>query len=324
MLKIKSIKFVNDPVFKNKMFDFTTKSNDVASTVIIVGENGSGKTRLINILKQLTDFIFVNDKKDFLYNDKNTRFTKQEIEHNNDFYLNAWEYEIEYEYTFTPNEEKLSESEYWIPSSNLNLKNEFNEINSKLGNKVNFRLDISTSFKNKNIQNNNYNIIINNVYLLYEQINKEEYTQLNEKISAKLMYPVISNVMVSRTSYDNTNFIFGLLVKGFGYTYYFDTLQELSKSNEKNNQSYEEFLLNVYKEEFNIENIEYNFSKLDINLFKLNNYARAINQFLKNFPNKPNKNENYLELDKITKNNIHFKKDNNNIYGRLSNSLEMS
>ena len=109
MLKIKSIKFVNDPVFKNKIFDFTTRSNDVASTVIIVGENGSGKTRLINILKQLTDFIFLNDKKDFLYNNKNTRFTKQEIEHNNDFYLNAWEYEIEYEYTTTPNEKKLFE-----------------------------------------------------------------------------------------------------------------------------------------------------------------------------------------------------------------------
>ncbi|MBO6042436.1 hypothetical protein J6P52_04760 [bacterium] len=93
MLKIKSIKFVNDPVFKNKMFDFTTRSNDVASTVIIVGENGSGKTRLINILKQLTDFIFLNDKKHFLYKeiskDNHTYFTKQEIEHNNDFYLNA-------------------------------------------------------------------------------------------------------------------------------------------------------------------------------------------------------------------------------------------
>ena len=115
MLKIKSIKFVNDPVFKNKMFDFTTRSNDVASTVIIVGENGSGKTRLINILKQLTDFIFVNDKKHFLYKeiskDNYTPFTKQEIEHNNDFYLNAWKYEIEYEYTITPKEEELSKKE---------------------------------------------------------------------------------------------------------------------------------------------------------------------------------------------------------------------
>ncbi|MBO6042438.1 hypothetical protein J6P52_04770 [bacterium] len=81
--------------------------------------------------------------------------------------------------------------------------------------------------------------------------------------------------------------------------------------NIKNNQSYEEFLLNVYQEEFNIENIEYNFSKLDINLFKLNNYARAINQFLKNASNKD---VSYLELDKITKNKIHFKKDNNNLY----------
>ncbi|MBR4486352.1 hypothetical protein IKS57_03200 [bacterium] len=58
MLKIKSIKFNNDPVFKDKKFVFTTKANNVADVVVIVGENGSGKTRLINILKQLTDFIF--------------------------------------------------------------------------------------------------------------------------------------------------------------------------------------------------------------------------------------------------------------------------
>ncbi|MBO6022166.1 hypothetical protein J6P68_05075 [bacterium] len=96
------------------MFDFTTRSNDVASTVIIVGENGSGKTRLINILKQLTDFIFVNDKTHFSFKKVNgvyRPFTKQEIEHNSDFYLDASKYEIEYEYTFTPNEEKLFESE---------------------------------------------------------------------------------------------------------------------------------------------------------------------------------------------------------------------
>ena len=50
MLKIKSIKFTNDPVFKNKEFDFTTKTNNIADVVVIVGKNGSGKSRLINIL----------------------------------------------------------------------------------------------------------------------------------------------------------------------------------------------------------------------------------------------------------------------------------
>ncbi|MBO6022167.1 hypothetical protein J6P68_05080 [bacterium] len=116
--------------------------------------------------------------------------------------------------------------------------------------------------------------------------------------------------MVSPPSWNNSDFIFGLLVKDFEYTYYFDTLQELSKSNEKNNQSYEEFLLNVYKEEFNIENLDYNFSSLTINSPKLNKYKEAINNFLID----TSKNENYLQLDKIYKNKVYFKKSNNNIY----------
>ena len=381
MLKIKSIKFVNDPVFKNKMFDFTTRSNDVASTVIIVGENGSGKTRLINILKQLTDFIFLNDKKHFLYKeiskDNHTYFTKQEIEHNNDFYLNAWKYEIEYEYTITPKEEELSKKEYSMFNSYLKK-----EINYELGYKVlYFKLHISTSFNQEKSSDDDKNtypnfsntyvylIEINKVNLFDDKKNPINNEELNKNISNKFLKTIYSN-STSMSSLWELNSIYCMLKKDLPYTYYFHTLQELSINNDKynkshilklieeneklrkenkdlknkldpikdenkvlnsendilnndeknyhdfidnikNNQSYEEFLLNVYQEEFNIENIEYNFSKLDINLFKLNNYARAINQFLKNASNKD---VSYLELDKITKNKIHFKKDNNNLY----------
>ncbi|MBO7044612.1 hypothetical protein J6W34_09075 [bacterium] len=161
------------------------------------------------------------------------------------------------------------------------------------------------------MQNNNYKIIINDVYLFNDKINKEQNTELNRRILFKLRDQVISNVMVSPDSWYNTDFIFGLLVKDFQYTYYFDTLQELSKSNEKNNQSYEEFLLNVYKEEFNIENVDYNFSSsLTINSLKLNKYVEAINNFLNDTSN----NENSLQLYKIYKNKVYFKKSNNNIY----------
>ena len=47
---VKSIEFVNHPIFKNASFDFCRPDGQPASNIILAGENGSGKTRLLEEL----------------------------------------------------------------------------------------------------------------------------------------------------------------------------------------------------------------------------------------------------------------------------------
>lgn len=49
MFKIKKIEFHNDEIFGNSILDFTL-GEEIASTIVIAGKNGVGKTRLLNFL----------------------------------------------------------------------------------------------------------------------------------------------------------------------------------------------------------------------------------------------------------------------------------
>ena len=49
MIKIKSIEFINDEFFGNKLFDFTINGLP-AMTIVLAGKNGVGKTRLLNYI----------------------------------------------------------------------------------------------------------------------------------------------------------------------------------------------------------------------------------------------------------------------------------
>ena len=50
MIKIKSVRFVQHPVLGDACFDFTDESGHAADVVIIAGENGTGKSRLLEAL----------------------------------------------------------------------------------------------------------------------------------------------------------------------------------------------------------------------------------------------------------------------------------
>ena len=50
MYKVRRIKFVNHPVLNNMEFDFTGTDGKAVDTVIFAGENGCGKSILINEL----------------------------------------------------------------------------------------------------------------------------------------------------------------------------------------------------------------------------------------------------------------------------------
>ncbi len=53
-MKIKSIKLHNNPILGNIEFNFCTPSGDVANTIILAGENGCGKTTLLDIIYDIS------------------------------------------------------------------------------------------------------------------------------------------------------------------------------------------------------------------------------------------------------------------------------
>ena len=54
MLKIKSIKFKNHPILKNLELNFCDANGKAVDTIIIAGENGTGKSTLIEAIAALT------------------------------------------------------------------------------------------------------------------------------------------------------------------------------------------------------------------------------------------------------------------------------
>ena len=70
MLKIKSIKFKNHPILKNLELDFCDANGNAADTVIIAGENGTGKSSLLNYLYSLSSTV-VSAESIVMINDDN-------------------------------------------------------------------------------------------------------------------------------------------------------------------------------------------------------------------------------------------------------------
>ncbi len=61
-MKFRKLSFENHPIFGNLSFDFTDKDGKTVDTIIIAGENGCGKSVLLNELYQYNPANFVNKK----------------------------------------------------------------------------------------------------------------------------------------------------------------------------------------------------------------------------------------------------------------------
>ena len=70
MMKIKSIKFKNHPILKNLELDFCDANGNAADTVIIAGENGTGKSSLLNYLYSISSSV-VSAESIVMINDDN-------------------------------------------------------------------------------------------------------------------------------------------------------------------------------------------------------------------------------------------------------------
>lgn len=55
-MKIRKIQLDNNPVFGNIEFDFCDKDGNVLDTIILAGENGCGKTTLLDIIYEFSIF----------------------------------------------------------------------------------------------------------------------------------------------------------------------------------------------------------------------------------------------------------------------------
>lgn len=58
MIKIKKIKFYNHNIFGNHEFDFTGPNGEIANNIIIAGENGIGKTKLLEEFYNISNKTF--------------------------------------------------------------------------------------------------------------------------------------------------------------------------------------------------------------------------------------------------------------------------
>lgn len=63
-MKIRKINFNNHPVLGNLELDFTDKEGQTINTIILAGENGVGKSLILNNLFEFSNFNLSNDKRD--------------------------------------------------------------------------------------------------------------------------------------------------------------------------------------------------------------------------------------------------------------------
>lgn len=57
MIKIKSIRFFNHEIFGDKEFDFSV-GNKIPDVIVFAGENGSGKTRLLEEISNACNYTY--------------------------------------------------------------------------------------------------------------------------------------------------------------------------------------------------------------------------------------------------------------------------
>ena len=64
MIRVKSIKFVNDNLFGDLGLDFALPNGKIANNIVFAGENGSGKTKLLEFIHTALESNYMRPGKD--------------------------------------------------------------------------------------------------------------------------------------------------------------------------------------------------------------------------------------------------------------------
>ena len=77
-MKIKSINIQNNKILGNLFLDFTNDSGEIINSIIIAGENGTGKSTILNIIYEFSQLNLVStassEKREFV-----VQFSEEEI-----------------------------------------------------------------------------------------------------------------------------------------------------------------------------------------------------------------------------------------------------
>lgn len=108
-MKIKKIKLHNNSFFGNTTFDFTNSSGNIMDTIILAGENGSGKTQLLNILYEFstlpTGGTVSSEKREFtvLFSNEELSLIVSYLDTTAPLIAPSGEFEITQDFTSQPN-----------------------------------------------------------------------------------------------------------------------------------------------------------------------------------------------------------------------------
>lgn len=76
MIKFKRIKFINHEILGNLYLDFTLSDGSIADTIIFAGENGTGKSNLLDAIYKLSSELSIDFEAEYdLVNDKNNKIS---------------------------------------------------------------------------------------------------------------------------------------------------------------------------------------------------------------------------------------------------------
>lgn len=299
MLKIRSIKLTNDSVFGNKTFNFSTRDNRIANIVVLVGENGSGKTRLLKIINFTHKFLFSDNKNE--NNIKQEEYTK---------YLNDEQIEIEYEYYIDEYDKDIInfyKLDKQIPDNYYNFKIQLiNKIRYQINkdNKVILRIILNIPpYRNHNeylteidARNNLLPPEIKELYINGEKQDKEMINQISS-------FPPANDTLLNH---------FGLLSFKINVSnsYILDFYEII---NSVNVDSLKKEFFTFYEREFSILKRSYNLINFNAN-YKFDNLKNLVNSFNNFFPE-----ENNFKFYKIQNNELYFSKKSTD--GRESNFI---
>ena len=126
-MKIKKIQLENNIYFGNATFDFTKNDGSIADTIILAGENGSGKTQLLNLIYEFstlpTGGIVSSEKRTFtvLLSTEEISLISSNMNNSTDIISPTGEFEIIQDFTTQPNYWKRIKVKYSSKDENGNI-----------------------------------------------------------------------------------------------------------------------------------------------------------------------------------------------------------